>query len=912
MKKNNLKYRKKTKPKIEEQVIKKTEQNKNSISIFDKYIASYNIFIVIGLIIFIGIIAFGKYFTGEYLFFFKDIGSDSLNQDYPAIIHKLNLMKSGLFSKWSFYAGMGEAQNNIISIDPYTGLRFMEKRVGASIYGSNYFIFGNFIRKFIFNFLMAGVFFYYYLRTISVNKFSALVGALTISFSAFIVVGSSWGFAGHVFKAVFLLFAFEQLYIKKRWYFLPFAFIYLSSNIFNLYIYSLFLIIYIIFRLSYSNEGSVIEFFKLISKIAILGISGLMMNALNSFPVFKKMFFSPRVSGNASYSQILSAGDNIAEQANLGATTILRFFSSDILGTGSNFQGWQNYFEAPLFYIGLLTLLLFPQVFIHLNKRKKIIFGSFLGFWTLTLFFPYLRHAFLAFTGDYFRYGFDFFIPFTLLFFSIYALNKLDENFKINLPLLVGTLLLLIVVLIFPYKSIPSKAIDFNLRKIIIVFLMLYSGLIYFMANKKYKSLAQIGLIILLVAELSYFSYKSYASRVPVTKAEFEQDAGGYNDGTIQAVDYLKTIDEVAFYRTEKNYQSGNSIHGSLNDAQAQGYYGTANYSSFNQLNYIRFLEEMELIQKGDETATRWVIGLRSLPLLQTFANVKYYFSKDKKSFMESSGFDSIATINNIKILKNKYYLPFGYTYDKCVDFEGFKTLIKYKITSQSLKTINEEFARLNLAQVGIKITQSLKPIENKTFNSKKEFENSIKSLIGNQNFESYKLLIIKHSVDNFKNKIALLNAFVYEEDSNIDVSQLKKVSATDTSVFIGLEKFTFQKYEQLVDSLKSDTLQINRFENSRIEGKIELSESKMLFLTIPYDAGWKIKVNGQKEKLYRVNIGFTGIVLPKGKHEIEIYYVPQYSKLTSSISIISIILFWIFLGFDIYRKRRRKKQITD
>jgi len=893
---------------------KKTETNSKPIqniaqkTFLDNYLNKYAIGILLGLIIIIGFISFGKYITSEYLFFFKDIGSDSLNQNYPAMVQRTKLMLENSFGKWSFYAGMGESLNQVFATNPLGWFLRATDYIGVNILGTDYFVTERFVRIFVLHFLFSGIVFYFYLRTISVKQFSSILGALIITFSGFITVGSGWGFSGQVFSAIFMLFAFEQLFVKKRWYFFPFAVMFFANNTFELYIYTLFLLLYSIFRYFSNKENNFVNYLKLAGQMILLAIIGLLMNAVKVVTVFQKLFFSPRMSGNASYSQVLSAGDNVSEQTSLGTTTLLRFFSSDILGTGSDFLGWQNYFEAPLFYVGLLTLLLFPQVFIHLNKRKKIIFGSFIGFWTLTLLFPYLRHAFLAFTGDYFRYGFDFFIPFTLLFFSIYALNQLDKNFKLNLPLLGGTLVVLLGVLLFPYKSIPANAVDFNLRKIIIVLLMLYSALIFLMSKKQYKSIAQIGILILLVAELSYFSYKSYATRIPVTKTEFEIDAGGYKDGTIQAVEYLKTIDNSPFYRTEKDYQSGNAIHGSLNDAQAQGYYGTTSYSSFNQLNYIRFLEEIEIIQKGDETATRWVQGFRGLPLLQTFANVKYHFSKEKEALLEKFGFDSIATISDIKILKNKFYLPFGYTYDKYIDFEGFKTLTKYRITSQSILNINQEFAIINLAQVGFQITESLKPIENKQYNSKEEFITAIKSLIGNEKFELYKLIIIKHSVDNFKNQIALLNAFVYEEDSGIDVDLLEKVYAIDTNIFIGVEKFNFEKYKQFVDDLKSDTLQITKFENSRIEGTIELSKAKILFLTIPYDAGWKIKVNGKEEELSRINIGFTGIVLPKGKHEIELYYVPQYSKLTSSISIISIILFWLFLSFNIYRKRKRKK----
>ena len=81
-----------------------------------------------------------------------------------------------------------------------------------------------------------------------------------------------------------------------------------------------------------------------------------------------------------------------------------------------------------------------------------------------------------------------------------------------------------------------------------------------------------------------------------------------------------------------------------------------------------------------------------------------------------------------------------------------------------------------------------------------------------------------------------------------------------------------------------------------------------MLFFTIPFDANWKCKINGQKAELSRVNLGFTGIVLPPGKHEIELYFVPKHSKLTSIITWISTILFWTFLIYYIYKKRKKQK----
>ena len=88
------------KPKIKSNTI-------SDVGFFDTITSKYNILILIGLILTIGFIAFRKFIIAEHLFFFKDIGSDSINQIYPAITHKVSLMKEGFISKWSFYRGMG-------------------------------------------------------------------------------------------------------------------------------------------------------------------------------------------------------------------------------------------------------------------------------------------------------------------------------------------------------------------------------------------------------------------------------------------------------------------------------------------------------------------------------------------------------------------------------------------------------------------------------------------------------------------------------------------------------------------------------------------------------------------------------------------------------------------------------------
>ena len=235
-------------------------------------------------------------------------------------------------------------------------------------------------------------------------------------------------------------------------------------------------------------------------------------------------------------------------------------------------------------------------------------------------------------------------------------------------------------------------------------------------------------------------------------------------------------------------------------------------------------------------------------------------------------------------------------------------TLFPYTTLFRSLNSIYQDLSRTVDAQRLNNIIEKLKPLLGKKYIDSRTFQKNLSLQLG-EDAEKYLVQITKYSTVNFKNQIVLLSGFVYEKEFNksINLSEFKKITPEDTSVIVPPEKFNFDIYKSIIDSLKQDTLQISSFKQSEISGKINLQKTKMLFFTIPFDKGWHLKVDGKKETLQRINIGFTGIVLPKGNHKIKLYYIPQYDKLTNGISLFAVLIFWLYLGFYFYKKRKAK-----
>jgi uncharacterized membrane protein YfhO len=264
-----------------------------------------------------------------------------------------------------------------------------------------------------------------------------------------------------------------------------------------------------------------------------------------------------------------------------------------------------------------------------------------------------------------------------------------------------------------------------------------------------------------------------------------------------------------------------------------QGYYGTPSYQSFNQLNYIRFLSETNTIHGNIETETRWSIGLLNRPLLQTFANIKYTLAKEtNRSLYEMN--DSITAFGDVKIFKNKYYLPLGYTYDTII------------------------------------------------------YQNNYKNISNLQ-----------------KDKI-LFQAFVIDEKQKEKFRDFPLFDLSDTTT--GL---TFEEYGHYISALKKDTLVIATHSQNTIKGKITLQQKKLLFFSIPYDKGWHAKVDGKDTELMLVNIGFMGLVLDKGQHEVVIEFQPPYVKESVYISAIGLLVF-VALIFVTWRKKRFQSTLSS
>ena len=104
-------------------------------------------------------------------------------------------------------------------------------------------------------------------------------------------------------------------------------------------------------------------------------------------------------------------------------------------------------------------------------------------------------------------------------------------------------------------------------------------------------------------------------------------------------------------------------------------------------------------------------------------------------------------------------------------------------------------------------------------------------------------------------------------------------------------------------------TLENIKMSTNQVKGTINLSQDRILVLSIPYSRGWRGYINGEPTEVMRANTMFMAMEVPEGEHEITlIYWTPM---LTEGL-IATCLGFGTLGGIVIYFERKYKKNQQD
>ncbi len=92
--------------------------------------------------------------------------------------------------------------------------------------------------------------------------------------------------------------------------------------------------------------------------------------------------------------------------------------------------------------------------------------------------------------------------------------------------------------------------------------------------------------------------------------------------------------------------------------------------------------------------------------------------------------------------------------------------------------------------------------------------------------------------------------------------------------------------------------------DSTHVSGTLELAEAGRLILSIPYEKGWRIRVNGEEREPALVGECLMALDLEPGSYRIELEYEPYGLRQGILLSAVSILLFGVVM---LLRRRKEK-----
>jgi uncharacterized membrane protein YfhO len=758
------------------------------------------------ILIVLELLLYKDFIFGEYYFLYKDLGDDIYNMGYPELYSKIEALKIGHLPGFSFHTALGENKYPFY-LEPVTltvTYLFFKNDIASAFIWIQLF----------YNFF-AGFFLFVFFRKKGIHFFAAGIGSVLFAFSGYMVGCSTWylvQFSNDMMLFALFLLSLHYFQENKKVYLLTITTALIGMAYTSIILYFAFLLVVIYLLVNYDSNKSLKLRFQQLVKIGFAGLLGLGLASFILLSNLHQMLNSPRGKGMYPLMDELKQTPlQFADKTEL-TTVFLRLFSNNLQGIAENFLGWYNYFEAPFLYCGLLILLLIPQLFHFVDRRKQLIYGGILFFFILIIAVPLFRHSLWLFTGNYYRMigmlATIVFIYFATMSFD-FVIKQGKVYFKTLLLTIIGFLALL-----FTLKS--QIAMDASPSIFIVIFfLIIYFTLLYFFGKKYLIHYFPHLLVGFIVLEIFIFATPTLQDRMLVTKDDVKVGKGFF-DATKSIIKDIKRKDS-SFFRIEKDFFSGNSRVFSYNEAQIQGFYGSSGYWAFHNSNYITFLKNIDSLNYQDELGSRFVKGIREIPEAMQLCGVKYFISNQDSLKKNQGEFEFLKSINGHSLYKLKNHRSLGFAFTNYIT--------------------EKEFDKLTVGQ--------------------------------------------KHKI---------LNKSIVVEEK--DVKMLTELKPYCQSV--------------LNDSIPKQLL-ISSFKENEITGSIKIDQPSMLFISIPFDDGWKISVNGHETNKYKVFHGLTGVYLVKGNNKVEMTFLPPYKSIGFIISILSIIIGIIILYIRKIKKIKTK-----
>ena len=556
-----------------------------------------------------------------------------------------------------------------------------------------------------------------------------------------------------------------------------------------------------------------------------------------------------------------------------------------------------NFLLYKSYSVGLLGITFIAIIYLIFKKKEKRFLGICLSLMIIFPIFVYVLNGALYLDGKALIPC----LPLYVLATGFFLKDVLDRKADFRLIFLI-----IIVSLTLVYLTDNSLKLYFTIEcALILILLLLY---------KKYNKSLLILLPIALASVGVCLGVNLNDSLISV--ADFEKQ----NDSAITEIMEDISHEDKGVYRTAINLKASNEIVNKI-------YHINQNiitlYSSTYNTLYSDFFYDFN---NNRASRNMFITSENGNSLFESYMGVKYLITDDKAPL----GYKVWKKYGDYTVYVNENTLPLGYVTDRVMSYDDYN---KLEFPDDSLALIGNVVLEGDYQYNSLAKKIPLDLFKGKKKNLKiEEYKDGYKVTVKGDsgtikldlNDTDGQIHLLRFTVENsqkcsdgdttitvngIKNKLTCRSwkyfnsnyTFDYTLDGNLEIEFSKGVH------YIKKAELYSINYNDFVNSYSD----VSPFENVKvngdmISGTVNAKNDGYFNLSIPYDKGFKVKVDGEEVNYEKVNRAFIGFKIDKGEHEVEIEFEAPNALLGKVVSLFGIGIFTLIMMYDIIKSKRR------
>lgn len=452
-------------------------------------------------------------------------------------------------------------------------------------------------------------------------------------------------------------------------------------------------------------------------------------------------------------------------------------------------------------------------------------------------------------------------------------------------------------------KLIDTEMFTFSIFLVTLVMLSLYAALLFFLkSNPKNRKRVFYGALAAVMVEAGV---NTFITSVPtVNRSNYLKNYDDY----YTLMDRLEETD-TGFYRVEKfkrvtkndgmllSYPSA-SLFSSTSNAHVKDFYGK--YGLQNSKVYYNY-----------EGAT---------PFISALLNVKYMLSDE--ALPDNSLYHLIDTEGKLYLYENTYTLPFGFfvnteTATKSdMDILSLDSLfgtveeLEEVIKEETVEEVEEEALTPLTLQNRLALALTLKTPLFESLPAEHMGDNHIVITAEQDGYiyaftDSSKIKEITASFSNGqenKKFKKMNNEYIMDLGYHYAGEVITLDSSDEGSMYVSAYTMNEEVLAECLDTLSARSMTLDSYDSNHIRGHISVETAGELVLSVPYEPGWTLKVDGVETNSDIFEDCFISVPLSAGEHTIELSYYPSGLNAGIALSVLSLAA---FLG-TVWWKRRK------